>query len=201
MWLECCRTERGDNSGVRTFCVEGPAHAEQERGARYCHTCDSARQGGQCAVCSVRRAGGQQQFEETSWVWGCRVGGEEEWGNPMAVSQAASYPHFSKEQRERRVLRQASVGASAEPAHCGSSAAIPAASRPLPCCSQRSWYPVAIATRWLPVLVGEAGWVDWPPIGGVESSSVGGQDGGLPPPCCRAQGTISGSVLDLLWHE
>lgn len=197
MWLECCRTEKGDNSGVGTFYVEGPAHVGQEWGAR--RTYGSACEGGQRAVCSVRRAGGPQRFQETSWVWGCRVGGEEEWGNPMAVSQAASHPHFSKEQRERRVLGLFRVGGSAEPAQCGS-AASPRCLPPPPILQPAKLVPRRHSNPPASCASGGGG------VGGLAAHWCGGEQQcgwtGRWPPTTLLQGPRDHLRLgDSLWHE
>lgn len=157
-------------------------------GAR--HTHDSACQGGPCAVClQCLEDGVGRDSRRPHGPWGCRAGPEGKWGNPMAASQAASCPpRFKRTERKESPWQlrcgplssacacalQILCGACALRVLCGKPRLLPA---PFPSCSQPSWYPVAIATLWLPALAGgaagEDGRVDWPPVGGVGSSSAG----------------------------
>lgn len=204
MWLECCQTERGQQWYDDVLC--GGARVEQEA-VPGTHMTVPARVGRVLSVCSAWRTGWAVIPGDPMGLGGAgraqRGSGEIQWQLPRQLPA----PHDSKEQKERKALGSCGVGplssacacacalqilcgACALRVLCGKPRLLPA---PFPSCSQPSWYPVAIATLWLPALAGgaagEDGRVDWPPVGGVGSSSAVGQDAGIPPPCCRAPGT------------
>lgn len=155
IWPQCCPSERGDDGGQRTFVGRGePAHARQAPPGW---------------VCGVWKAAGGPRGGETPRVWRCQVAGAGEEGDHTGVpGQPPCPPLLGK--AERKAPGRRAVGAVAGPAHCGLSAASPAASRPLliraakelvPGCrsNPRASCALSWCRGWL------AGQVDGPPVG------------------------------------
>lgn len=126
------------------------------------HTHDRPCRGGS-AVSERQQAGGAAG--ENPRVWRCEVDGAGEEGDHTAAPAQPPCPPLLR-RAERKAPGRRAVGAAAGPAHCGLSAASPAASRPL-LIRPRSWYPVAVATRGPPARSAgvEGGWLDWLPVG------------------------------------
>ena len=149
------------------------------------HTRDRPRRGGP-AVAGRQRGG--REAGETPRVWRCEVAGAGEEGDHTGVPGQPPCPPLLG-RAERKAPGRRVVGASAGPAHCGLSAASPAASRPLliraakelvPGCrsNPRASCALSRCRGWL------AGRGDGPPVGWARML-------GSPPPRGGAQGTSS----------